>query len=502
MSHEAVDVAVLGSGFAGSLAAWILAKQGRRVALIEHGKHPRFAIGESSTPLADFKLRQIAQRYQLPELKPFCQYGSWKAAYPEITCGAKRGFAYFYHQPGQAFAAGQDSENQLLVTANSSQFTSDTHWLRSDVDAFFVQKAIDAGALYFDQSTIIEQQSQGHQRFVIEREGQRHTIDARFLLVATGNPQLWNGAMTIPSTGILPRTNTRSIFAHFAGVARFADVMQSEGQSTSVHPFDCDQSALHHVFDGGWMWQLRFDDETTSVGFTWDARRHPADSQATSKEVFTQWLDRFPSIKRQFTHATIVRPDSQLRQVARLQHELRQAAGDNWALLPAAVGYSDPLFSTGIGHSLFAVDSLIKVLGDLDHPERLREGLNDYGRRLAAEIDLVDRIVSMAYRASSRFAQYVACTMTYFAAATTCEQALKDDPEGSKMPAFLLADGTDFLESLGVIEQGLRDASCNRDGEETDLRFEAVAREALAPFNHVGLFEPEMPRMYRYTAAK
>lgn len=502
MSHDTVDVAVLGSGFAGSLAAWILAKQGRRVTLIEHGKHPRFAIGESSTPLADFKLHQIAQRHQLPELEPFCQYGSWKAAYPEITCGVKRGFAYFYHQPDTAFHAGHDSENQLLVTANSSQFTSDTHWLRSDVDGFFVQKAIDAGALYFDQSTIVEQSSQGHHRLVIERGGKRHTIDAKFLLVATGNPQLWNGAMAIPSTGIMPRTHTRSIFAHFADVARFADVMASEGQSTSVHPFDCDQSALHHVFDGGWMWQLRFDDETTSVGFTWDAHRHPADTQATSKEVFTQWLDRFPSIKRQFTRAVIVRPDSQLRHVARLQHELRQAAGDNWALLPAAVGYSDPLFSTGIAHSLFAVDQLIHVLKDLDHPERLREGLHDYGRRMTAEIDLVDRIVSMAYRASSRFAQYVACTMTYFAAATTCEQALKDDPEGSKMPAFLLADRTDFLESLAAIEHSLCDASRNSVGEDADLRFEAVAREALAPFNHVGLFEPETPRMYRYTAAK
>ena len=45
------DIAIVGSGFAGSLLAMIARRLGRSVVLIERGKHPRFVIGESSTPL-------------------------------------------------------------------------------------------------------------------------------------------------------------------------------------------------------------------------------------------------------------------------------------------------------------------------------------------------------------------------------------------------------------------------------------------------------------------
>ena len=51
-----VDVAIVGSGFGGSLAALALLKRGHRVALVERGRHPRFAIGESSTPLANLRM--------------------------------------------------------------------------------------------------------------------------------------------------------------------------------------------------------------------------------------------------------------------------------------------------------------------------------------------------------------------------------------------------------------------------------------------------------------
>ena len=55
------DVIIIGSGFAGSIMAMILRRLGRTVLVLEKGKHPRFAIGESSTPVADLVLRDLAQ---------------------------------------------------------------------------------------------------------------------------------------------------------------------------------------------------------------------------------------------------------------------------------------------------------------------------------------------------------------------------------------------------------------------------------------------------------
>ena len=63
------DFLVVGSGFSGSITAMALTKIGYTVCLIEKSRHPRFAIGESSTPIADMILRDLADDYDLPFLK-------------------------------------------------------------------------------------------------------------------------------------------------------------------------------------------------------------------------------------------------------------------------------------------------------------------------------------------------------------------------------------------------------------------------------------------------
>ena len=52
------DVVVIGSSFSGSLTALILRKMDIDVILIDRQRHPRFAIGESSTPAADLVLAE------------------------------------------------------------------------------------------------------------------------------------------------------------------------------------------------------------------------------------------------------------------------------------------------------------------------------------------------------------------------------------------------------------------------------------------------------------
>src|SRR3954454_4259343 len=86
------DIAVIGSGFGGSLTALALRQRGFRVALVERGRHPRFAIGESSTPLANLLLEEIADRYDLPRVRAFSKWGSWQQSRPDVACGLKRGF--------------------------------------------------------------------------------------------------------------------------------------------------------------------------------------------------------------------------------------------------------------------------------------------------------------------------------------------------------------------------------------------------------------------------
>src|SRR3982074_1621809 len=142
--------AIVGSGFAGSLLARVLAVLGYDVVLLERGTHPRFAIGESSTPLANLSLERIGIRYGLADCYRLATHGRWLASFPELRRGLKRGFTYYRHHPDQAFDnRGFDSE-RLLVAASPHDSLSDTHWLRADVGHHFVRQATAVGVDYRD----------------------------------------------------------------------------------------------------------------------------------------------------------------------------------------------------------------------------------------------------------------------------------------------------------------------------------------------------------------
>src|SRR5258705_7024388 len=150
------DVAIVGSGFAGSLAALALLKRGRRVVLVERGRHPRFAIGESSTPLANLLLEQLADRYDLPQIRTYSKWGTWQGAHPDVACGLKRGFTFFFHKPGEPFADTDEHHRQLMVAASPFDEVSDTHWYRPDFDHALVREAQAAGVLYLDDTSLNE----------------------------------------------------------------------------------------------------------------------------------------------------------------------------------------------------------------------------------------------------------------------------------------------------------------------------------------------------------
>jgi 2-polyprenyl-6-methoxyphenol hydroxylase-like FAD-dependent oxidoreductase len=69
---EACDVLVVGGGPAGSTIAALLARQGRRVVLVEKEHHPRFHIGESLLPangplFEQLGVREAVERIGMPK---------------------------------------------------------------------------------------------------------------------------------------------------------------------------------------------------------------------------------------------------------------------------------------------------------------------------------------------------------------------------------------------------------------------------------------------------
>lgn len=495
---QSCEVVIVGSGFAGSLLARVLATLGYDVVLLERGTHPRFAIGESSTPLANLSLERLGVRYGLPDCYQLATHGRWLAHFPELRRGLKRGFTFYRHHPDLEFASrGYDSE-RLLVAASPHDSLADTHWMRADVDHHFVREAIAAGVDYRDNADLTSVDVEADSvRLGGSRNGTAFELRANFLVDASGPGGLLSGQLSIPPS--LEHTETRSsvVFSHFQGVRLMNDVVPALPNG----PYHDDWAAVHHLIDEGWMYSLRFDDGVTSAGFLLTPRGM-ASLNGTDRTAEATWralLDRYPTLANAFADATPLMP---IAFRPAIQHRLSRAAGERWVMMPHAYAFVDALFSTGIAWSLRAVERLALAFEAAAHQRRVPsvEVLARYDAALLAEADQIDLVVAGAYEAMAHFDLFAAQAMLYFATVSFAEVSQRLAPGESVAWNGFLGAGDAVLEPLPRESlQRLRQITQRRgDPGSPDARrdFTEWITKAISPRNIAGLANPERRNLY------
>ena len=496
MKHSC-EVAIVGSGFAGSLLARVLTVLGYDVILLERGTHPRFAIGESSTPLANLSLERIGIRYGLSDCYDLATHGRWIARYPELRRGLKRGFTFYRHHPGEDFEnRGLESE-RLLVAASPEDSLADTHWFRADVDHHFVREAISAGVDYYDRVDVTNAVFDDDGVTLRgNREDEPFDIRARFVIDASGPGGFLARQLNIPSA--LERTQTRSllVFSHFDGMKLMRDVAPGLPDG----PYPDDWAAVHHVIDEGWMYSLRFDDGVTSAGFLLTPSGHDSlkseyDGSATS--LWSAVLRRYPTIAKVFSDAL---PTMPIAVRENIQHRLDRAVGPRWILMPHAYAFVDPLFSTGIAWSLRAVERIALAFEDVRSSSRVPDSdtLARYDRALFSEADQIDLVVAGAYEAMSSFDLFASQAMLYFAAVSFAEASQRLLPHDSVAWSGFLGVGDPVLESIPA-ESLRRLRALNRVREAGSGKREAFVdwmERSIAPRNIAGLARRQNHNLY------
>ena len=480
------DLAIVGSGFGGSLTALVARRLGLDVILIERGTHPRFAIGESSTPMSNILIESIARDFDLPQLAPFSRYGTWKKAHPGIGVGPKRGFSFYGHRLDSPFAAREDRLDQLLAEASPHHDVADTHWYRPDLDHFLVREAIAAGVEYVDRVELDAFEQRGTSSALAgARAGARFAVESRFVIDASGPRGFLHKLLRLPPARFEGFPDTQALLTHFTGVHRWQDV--KPGVDDGEPPYPVDDAALHHVFDGGWMYVLRFDNGITSAGFALEDRLASELRIADGAEAWPRVLERLPSIRAQFADAVPVEPWMRMPRIA---FRTSRAGGEGWTMLPSAAASIDPLFSTGLPLTLLGVDRIGRAIRDAWGRPEFEERMRAHERDTLFEADAAASLVGSAYRAFRSFRAFSGIASCYLASVSFAEVCFRlGDRERAR--GFLACRDERYVADLAwIAEDAARLARGGAPPPEAFASFEARVARAVAPMNVAGFCDP------------
>jgi FADH2 O2-dependent halogenase len=391
------DVILLGSGLGGSILATILARQNVRVLMIDKEVHPRFAIGEATTPDMDLMMVVLSYMYSVPEIAHLSSFNNICNNISPSACGIKRSFNFVYHR---------EMEGQTLEESNKIGVRDSSHFFRQDIDHYMVKVAINYGVKLLENIKVVDINTDSTKVEVIIEGGEKFT--ANFLVDGSGYNSLLSQKFNLREEPTRLKTHSRSIFTHMVQVKRYddcfpANIANLERETSEIlwH-----EGTLHHIFDGGWMWVIPFNNHAASknpicsVGLNFNLKRFPK-TDISPEQEFQDFLSRYPSIAVQFEDAKPVR---KWVSTGRLQYSSRTCMGNRFYLLPHATGFIDPLFSFGLANTCTVLiplaSKLLTAISKNDYStanfasvERLQQKLIDYN----------DRIVNGSYISFTNF---------------------------------------------------------------------------------------------------
>ena len=486
MSQSHFRIAVIGSGFAGSLTAMVAQQLGLSTVLIERGRHPRFAIGESSTPLANLLLEEIADEYNLPGVRPLSKWGTWQQQLPNLACGLKRGFTFYHHEFGRAFAPDPQRERQLLVGASPTENVADTHWYRPDFDRHLVEQAQKLGVTYWEETKLTAAHEEpGGMRLTGTRRGQPLEITAEFVIDATGPRGCLHQALNLPEQPVAGFPPTQALFAHFQEVAPLPPGFAT---GTEAPPYPPEQAAVHHVFPGGWVWVLKFNNGITSAGVAATDALAQDLQLGEGEPAWRRLLARLPSLGEIFGTARTLTPFVHL---PRLAFQSGVVTGAHWALLPYAAGFVDPLLSTGFPLTLLGVSRIARLLKTNWQRPAFQAGLAEYGNLTALELSAAARLVGALYANLNRFELFRELSLLYFAAACYSETVRRlGRPHLAN--SFLLCQHPVFGPQLRAFCEQATQPLSPLEARQLSQRI----RNAIAPLDVAGLTDPARQAWY------
>ena len=247
-------------------------------------------------------------------------------------------------------------------------------------------------------------------------------MSVRFVIDATGPRGFLHRTLKLDESAFPGLPVTESLYSHFTGVGRTPPSADT--------PFPVDDAAVHHVFEGGWVWVLRFNNGITSAGVAATQAAAATLKLSEGEPAWQRLLDRFPALQAQFAQASACQP---FRYLPKVSFRSSTLVGKRWAMLPSAAGFVDPLFSTGFSLTLLGIERLARVIVS----PYLETELDSYAQQTESDLLAASELIAAMYATMGKRQAFTAASMLYFAAVSFAETAYRlGKPELA--PGFLL----------------------------------------------------------------
>jgi flavin-dependent dehydrogenase len=358
MSGDIYDVAIIGGGPAGSVAAALLARAARRVIVLERDRFPRFHIGESLLPFSMPAFTRLGLH------EKFARAGFMEKFGGEMhgACGGDG--VKFYFEDG--FRSRMDRSYQVT---------------RADFDKVLLDHAAESGAEVREE-TSVEKVDFSEDEVAIAISGKDKAavseVRARYLIDASGRNSILGAKFKLKKN--YDHLQKISVFAHYDGMSR------PDGRDGTL-------TRMVRAIDW-WFWIIPLTATRTSVGVVLDGAVLKQ-SGLSPEDFLQQAIEEQPLLMQLMGDAERVTP---VRTAADFSYRSTSLTGDRWMLAGDAAGFIDPVFSSGVFLAVLAGEQAADILHEvLDRPAKKKKLFAKYERTLNNAMDVYLRFVDAWY---------------------------------------------------------------------------------------------------------
>ena len=330
MPETIYDVAIIGGGPAGSTAATLLARAGRRVIVCEREKFPRFHIGESLLPVSMKTFTRLGVHEKFERAGFLRKYGG------EMTSACSEEGVKFY------FKDGYRSQTEFSYQVPRAEF-----------DKVLLDHAAENGAEVREQTLVtgVEFLPNRVELRLQSKSGAPETITTRYVIDASGRHSVLGNHFKLKEA--YPHLQKISIFAHYEGV----ELEQGRDASLTRQVRAADR----------WFWWVPLPKDRSSIGVVCDTSLY-RQSKKSPEEFLEESLAEQPFLARRMAQARRVTP---AYASADFSYRQTRLTGKRWMLAGDAAGFIDPVFSSGVFLAHLAGEQCADILNVvLDHPRQ------------------------------------------------------------------------------------------------------------------------------------